>query len=412
MVYYDGISDFLGKESETERQEKKLTKKQQEIKAYKKKMDSRMQNNYYALVKEAEGKNYLQDIKGLYESEVPVTFDDRRLNLLDAIDVLYNKTKSGEIEDGQLFRTSADWRKKLKRFTHNLMDYMENTSNSASIYEAMDSNFIQGLINSQFINEKTGDYNRDETIKQYQTLYTTLNRIENLIYNNDQDYSSTVKTREQLEQLDEYKKEINSQKNEGTMKDKPFEKEDAEKIQEFIWEKNNGNLKNAPETDIVTILSLQFGLRKSTIDKLTINDIDAKNGVILVPASKNKSAVDYTAYPLDDTGKDALKQIMQRSMERNYNKLDKYGEIRLVVSTKSNHYKELDKMLDKLGMKEKYKGVGFHGGRRYYGQSVWDELRNGEYSGDKKGARYEVNWRLGHNLKEMKNLDNYVQQMW
>ena len=413
MTYYNGVSDFLEKEAEKEEKKKKLSKKQEAIKVYKEKMNNHMQMNYYSLLNEADTKDYLQELKGLYESKAPASFNDRRLNLFDAIDILYEKTKSGDIEVGEIFRTSADWRKKMRRFTNNLIDYMENTANSSSIYEEMDSDFLQGLLNSQFINEKTGEFNKDETIEQYQTLYTTINRLENLIYNNKQDYSSTSKTRKQLEELDEYKKEVNMQKGEGTMSSKPIEKEDAEKIQEFIWSKNNGNLRNAPETHIVTILSLQYGLRRSTITKLTINDIDAKNGVILVPASKNKGGVDYTALPLDDTGKNALKQIVQRSMEKNYNKLDKYGQIRIVCGKKTGHHDEFnERILAKLGLKDKYKGVGFHGCRRYYGQSQWDNLREGEFADDKRGCQYEVNWRLGHSAKELKNLDSYVQNMW
>ena len=286
---------------------------------------------------------------------------------------------------------------------------MEQTGKDASIYADLGKESLQGLLMTQF-NKDSGGANEDKTIDGYLAMYQTINVIESLIYDTDLDYSSQVKTRAELTDIDEYKKTVVT-KGDNT-RAKAFKPEHIEKMNNYIMDKCNGDLTKAPEAHIIAILASEFGMRRSTIEKLTINDIDTKNGVINVPSYKNKSGVSYISKPLSSDVNKMLGQIVERAMLKNYNKLNDDGEIKLISSTKSNQYKELDRLLKNVGLLEEYRDNKFHAMRRYFGQSAWNALRDGEYRDDKLGCKYEINEWLGHSKKELKNLDAYVSDMY
>ena len=353
----------------------------------------------------------------MFKDECPQSFTDRLLNVLEAVKVLEEKRDNKEIRKGEVMSVSPDWAKKINRLATQVFSYFEQIGKSPSLIDNdLKETDLQGLFNTQFTKttgKNVGEANTDGTLAQYKDIYQQINLIENLIYDTNIDYTSNVRTRKELQEIDEYKKVKVA--GDGS-RAKPMKTEDVNKINDYILKKNKDDFTKSPDTHVLAYLINQFGMRRSTVAKLTINDIDVKNGVIHVPRSKNKSNVAYKSIPLDDDVVNINKylgQIVQRALERNYNKLDKAGEIPLITCSKSNQYKEYDRLLKNAGVDlEEYKDNKFHAPRRHYGQSMYDEYRGGKFYYDKRGCKYKVNELLGHNVTEIRNLTSYVQNMW
>lgn len=407
---YNGISDLLEQNKQEEIKKEQLKKRKEDLNYYKQKKEEEKLLKFEERNEHIKSLDYVKDLKGMFCDDLPISIEDRRLNFLDALDQIEQMNAIQGIKKGQTLSMSRDWKNKLKRLGNKMFDYLEQLDKPGTVYSYENQDkLLQGLLNSQFKNEK-GNENADATLEQYKELYTQINLIENLIYDENMNYTSSLNTRAELQYLDEYSKSI-AVSGDGS-RAKAFEENDVMKIVDFIEKKNKGDYRNSPDAHIVAILGIEFGMRRSTIEKLTINDIDVKNGIIRVPVEKNKSGVSYIAKPISEEINGILGQIVQRSYEKNYEKTDNNGEIKIIGSSKSNQYKEFDRLLDKVGLKDKYKDNKFHALRRYFGQTMYDIYRNGEFYDNKRGAKYIVNELLGHNKSELKNLDSYVQRMW
>ncbi|EJT6500005.1 site-specific integrase [Clostridium perfringens] len=403
------IDDVLAFEKNKKIKEEKARKRKEDVEYYKKRMESKKTKNFENRLNACKNTDYLQSLKGFCSSNAPTTFDERRANLMDSLDVLAEINAAHDLGAGDQLRMKRSYFRKLKNAANKMFDYLEHTGKNPSIFENSSKDALQGLLMTQF-NNKDGKANEDRTIDSYLAMYETIAIVESLSYDVDIDYVSHVKTRSELQDIDEYKATVVT-KGDGS-RAKAFKSDDIQKINNFILDKCNDDLTKAPEAHIIALLANEFGMRRSTIEKLTINDIDTKNGVIHVRASKNKSGVAYESKSLSDDMSKYLGQIVERAMLKNYSKLDQDGEIRLITSTKSNQYKELDRLLKKVGLYDDYRDNKFHAMRRFYGQAMWDKLRGGEFYDDKVGCRYEVNELLGHSKTELKNLDAYVSDMY
>lgn len=403
------IDDVLAFEKNKKIKEEKARKRKEDVEYYKKRMNKKKTKNFENRLDKAKEADYLSPLRGLCKEDIPVDMDARRANVMEALSVLQEINAVNDLKLGDSLRMTSSYKGKLKNAANRMFDYMEHTGKDASIYTDLGKESLQGLLMTQF-NKENGAANEDKSIEGYLAMYQTINVIESLIYDIDLDYTSNVKTRSELKDIDEYKESIVT-KGDNT-RAKAFKPEHIEKMNNYIMDKCNGNLVKAPEAHIIAILTSEFGMRRSTIEKLTINDIDTKNGVVNVPSYKNKSGVSYTSKPLSSDMNKLLGQIVERAMLKNHSKLDENGEIRLITSTKSNQYKELDRLLKNLGLLEEYRDNKFHAMRRYFGQSAWNALRSGEYKDDKLGCKYEINEWLGHSKKELKNLDAYVSDMY
>ena len=403
------VDDVIAFENNKREKEEKAKKRKEDVEYYKKRMNKKKTKNFENRLDKAKEADYLNPLRGLCKADIPEDMDARRANFMEALSVLQEINSVNELKLGDSLRMTNSYKNKLKNAATRMYDYMEQTGKDASIYADLGKESLQGLLMTQF-NKDSGGANEDKTIDGYLAMYQTINVIESLIYDTDLDYSSQVKTRAELTDIDEYKKTVVT-KGDNT-RAKAFKPEHIEKMNNYIMDKCNGDLTKAPEAHIIAILASEFGMRRSTIEKLTINDIDTKNGVINVPSYKNKSGVSYISKPLSSDVNKMLGQIVERAMLKNYNKLNDDGEIKLISSTKSNQYKELDRLLKNVGLLEEYRDNKFHAMRRYFGQSAWNALRDGEYRDDKLGCKYEINEWLGHSKKELKNLDAYVSDMY
>lgn len=403
------VDDVIAFENNKREKEEKAKKRKEDVEYYKKRMNKKKTKNFENRLDRAKEAEYLKPLLGLYKNDVPTTIEERRSNVLDALLVLQEINAVNDLKLGDSLRMTNSYRSKLKNAATRMFDFMERTGKDASIYADQGKESLQGLLMTQF-NKEGGGANEDKSIDGYLAMYQTINVIESLIYDTDLDYSSQVKTRAELIDIDEYKKTV-IKKGDNT-RAKAFKQEDIQKMNDYIMDKCKGDLTKAPEAHIMALLTSEFGMRRSTVAQLTINDIDTKNGVINVPSYKNKSGVSYTARALSSDVNQLLGQIVERAMLKNYNKLDDSGEIKLITSSKSNQYKEFDRLLKKVGLLEEYRDNKFHACRRYFGQAAWDILRGGEYKDDKRGCKYEVNEWLGHSKKELSNLDSYVSDMY
>lgn len=393
----------------------KATDRKEQLKYIKENWDFRDSESFKERTEKLKNIDYLEEIKGMFKNDAPTSFDDRLMNVIEVVKILEEKSKRKDIKKGQDFSVSPDWAKKLNRLAPKMFDYLENIGKSASIVDNdLKAKDLQGFFNTQFVKttgKKVGEANSDGTLSQYKDIYQQINQIENLIYDVNIDYSSNLRTRAELQELDEYKRVKVA--GDGS-RAKSMKESDIDKMNEYILKRNKDDFTKSPEAHVLAFLVNQFGMRRSTVVRLTIKDIDVKNGVIHVPKHKNKSNVSYTAIPLDDNINKYLGQIVQRAMEKNFNKLDDKGEIPLLTSSKSNQYKEYDRLLNNAGIDlEEYKDNKFHAARRHYGQAMWDRYRaTSDFFDDKRGCKYKVNELLGHNAKEIRNLDSYVANMY
>lgn len=405
------IDDVLLKERKKRAEREAAEERAWKVKEYKKIRDERNKEKFNARSYDFVNHNSNKEIKGYFKDSAPESVSDRRMNLLEMIDLIDQNNKFHDKKD-QPMQMSKDWKKKLRNFGNKICDYMEQLGCTGALTDNIvnDNTFMQGFLNSQFKKSDGITDNKDETIEQYKELITQINLIETLAYDENIDYVSNVYTRKELEDTDEYIK--SAEVNESKEPAKAFEPEDYKKVLDYIYEKNKGDFSKSPEAHIMAILGGEFGMRRATIEKLTVNDIDVARGIIKVPAEKNKSGVSYEAIPITGELPGFLQGIVKRAYEKNHNKRDENNEIKLITSRKSNQYKEFDRLLRNTGLEEKYKDNRFHALRRYFGQQAWNEYRETSCSDNKRKAEYIVNELLGHNKRELKNLDAYISNKW
>lgn len=419
---YNSISEFLEHEKEKEIKVASAHAKNEHLKYLKEKYRQDNEEKFFERVERVLESEALSDLRGCMKNYLPSNIEERRANLYEAINYLVEKTKSKQLGKGDDLQISPSWKRKVEANVDDFMSYLELTGREGIIYsegeQEIGASDLQGLMNKQFKNKKdpTKD-NEDDTIKRKRDGYRNINLIENLIYDIKIDYTSNLKTRKEMQDLEEYTQKIVVNGDRATAK--PLKESDVIKIDNYIRIKNKGDFKNSPESHILHILTTKFGMRRGTAELITVNDIDVKNGIINVPAWKNpKGGCGYTTKAIDEEMTMILGQIVQRSYERNYNKLDEKGEIRLITSRKSNQYKENDRLWQRAGVDlSNYHGNKFHAGRRYYGQAFYDHLRTNIYNKgnekeDIRRTRREVNELLGHNRRQLKNLDDYVTNSW
>ena len=423
-IRFGSVSELLEYEKEKELRVANQKAKNERLRIEKEQIRLRNAEKFEERIINIKNQESVKDIKGFLKNYLPTSLEERRANLYEAINLLVEKTKKKDIGAGDELQIAQSWKRKVEAKVDEFIDYLELTGRDGIIYgngeEEIGPSDLQGLMNKNFKNKRTGGDNEDDTIKRSRDTYMKINLIENLIYDINIDYTSNLKTRKDLVDLEEYAEKIVVD-GDGN-KAKPFDESDVEKMTNYILLKNKGDFRKSPEAHLMHIFTTNFGLRRDTAAKLTINDIDVKNGVLHIPAWKNpKGNVDYTALPLNEDVTRMLGQIVERALEKNYNRLDEKGEVKIFKSSRSNQYKEYGRLMKNAGVDlEKYENNKFHGGRRYYGQAFYDKLRQGKYANDKQGsetelimkAKRDVNETLGHNRKQLKNLDEYVPNCW
>lgn len=344
---------------------------------------------------------YIKPYIGIYADVVPETFEERRDMLTTVINNLFNDTNRGAIPKGKTLSVSKNWRKSLLGALNRMNVYFENIGKEPNQYEELKTTDLQGLLKSQFVKEDGVTPNKQGSLEQYVKQYKFINTLENIVFSTDRDYTSGLMTPDDLAKISEVETYIEPPKT----TQKWYKDDDFSKIEREIMRRNNGDFAQCDDISIAILLSRKWGLRVDTTVQLTIDDIKAKDGVIRVPAAKNKSGVSYKAITLDDDATKMLGAFVQRAMER--------GQDTLVTASKDSLYRSFKRIEKKAGVEPGlYKGQRFHALRRAFADELYAEYRDTGFYNDREGCKTFVNSALGHNYKELKNLSCYVIDMW
>lgn len=345
---------------------------------------------------------YIKPYIGIYADVVPETFEERRDMLATVINNLFNDTNRGAIQKGTTLAVSKDWRKSVLGALNRMNVYLENIGKQPNQYEELKTTDLQGLLKSQFTKEDGVTPNKQRSLEQYVKQYKFINTLENIVFATDRDYTSGLMTPDDLARINEVETYVEPTK---TTTQKWYKDDDFNKLEREIMRRNKGDFAQCDDISIAILLSRRWGLRVDTTVQLTIDDIKAKDGIIKVPAAKNKSGVSYKAITLDDDATKMLGAFVQRAMER--------GQDTLITASKDSLYRSFKRIEKKAGIKPGlYKGQRFHSLRRAFADELYAEYRETGYSDDREGCKTFVNSALGHNYKELKNLSCYVIDMW
>ena len=226
------------------------------------------------------------------------------------------------------------------------------------------------------------------TIKNYESRIRTWEKIINAAFKTEINWSDGLERPYKL-----------SAEEEEIQRVQQMQREDFVLLMEYIRVKKLTS-KAIPALEIAAM----FGLRVEGTSRIKVCNVhlDTKGlwgfGTVDITEKGNK---DRTI----DIKSEADQRVIEGLIE------GKVLEDRLVPIQKGSVNKFMNRIMTKVGIKEKYPETSIHSFRKLYAQETWDNYRNQGYNCD-DALRY-VNRQLGHGEERNKQLLGvYVKNMW
>ena len=331
-----------------------------------------------------------------YESNVNGRIDN--VNIM--IETARRLSKEGVIPEGHDLYVKDKYAKNLINTSKGLFREFGNTNLKNHIDDKYRTNEAQGFLNELSIG-KRGEDVAEGTAKNNKLRIQKLNLFEALGAGKCIDYSSGIQTRYENEN---YKKE-NKPKDE---KNKQFKGSDYDRIREGIMNKLRDKPEKVTDPEVAFVLAGDFMLRKETIEKLIVENINASDGSIELYDNQNKSSQVFLATgsyiaPQHPDYTEALSLIAQRAKIRNVNKRNDDGTIPVITCSETFLYNRFNKLLKDYNVKGAWKGK-YHSLRHMGAQRRYDEIRAKlEEDFPLKDTNYwkietlkELNYSMGH----------------
>lgn len=347
-----------------------------------------------------------------YESNINGRVDN--INLM--IETARRLSNEGVIPEGHDLYMKDKYAKRLINTGKGLYREFGNTNLKNSIDDKYRTNEAQGFLNEINIG-RMGKDAPEGTAKNNKLRVQKLNLFEALGAGKCIDYSSGIQTRYETE---EYKRNPKP-KNE---KNKQFRGSDYDRIREGIMERLRTRPEKVTDPEVAFVLAGDFMLRKDTIDKINVENIDAANGTIEVYDNQNKgkqvflATASYTV-PQYPEYTEMLSLISQRAKIRNVDKRNDDGTIPVIICSEQFLYKGFNKLMREYDVKGAWKGK-YHALRHMGAQRRYDEIRAKlEEDFPLKDTNYwkiealkELNYEMGHTAEHIDTTMGYVKNIW
>lgn len=346
-------------------------------------------------------------------SDYAATADERFINFAAFLDECVARTKSGDFVDGDKLYMTPRHAKNLKDEAIKMFRYAEDKL-LKSPTDACNSKDMQGYIIERSFRSKE---NKETTMQGIKNKIQKINLLENLATGNKNNYSSNVRTPEELQEFNNLKKP----KIEEDNRSKAMSNADYQKVFDSLYDKLKRDPTSLNETEAAFLIMGEFGLRPSTVTKIKIDQVDIKNCGLEVEVKQNKSKQMFVAKtsavePVTQVTQEILSGLYKRAMLKY--RPDKDGNILLVNCCYQNLDQGFSKLMSEHGINmDKYNGQ-YKLLRHRFAQNAYTEYRQAFIDSDgtevskKARAIKEINYLLGHESKKIKTTMGYIKNIW
>lgn len=356
-----------------------------------------------------------------------LTTQGRIDNMILMLNKLQELSRKGIIKESDDLYVKPDDKNKYKneliKTVKGLYKELGDVNLKTTIEDKYRSNEAQSYLNERSLGQK-GKILAEGTCNNIKARIEKINLVETIGMGHFNDYSSTIRTTYEINnEIEGYRKDPNDNN-----VNKQFNYNDYNRAKEGIVKKLRDKPEKVTDAEVMFILAGDFLMRKSTIEKLTVEQFDISNNQIEVFEEQNKSKQDYAATCgyLDREGienKEIISLVVQRSKLRNFNKRNEDGFIPVITSSENNLYKGYKRILKEYDIKETWQGK-YHSLRHMGAQRLYDEVRstieeeNTNIAGDKTKSEMimealrEVNYKLGHTADHIDNTMQYIRNPW
>lgn len=380
--------------------------------------EEKLEENFNLRIEEYFNDKKAQELIGKY-NEYALNSDERLINFSKFLDECVAKTKAGEFKDGDKLYMTNRHAKNLKDEASKMFSFNEKIMlKSAS--DSFNKADMQAYLNERSIGAR-GE-NKESTMQGIKTKIQKINLLENLAKGERNNYSSNLRTPEELREFKNLKN-TKPKNNKDSNKNKGMSEEDYAKIFNPLFEKLTTNPASVTEAEAAFLLAGEFGLRPSTILKINLGQVNIKDCGIEVEKEDNKSKQMFIAKtsavePVNTITQQILSGLYQRALL--VYKPDKDENIRLVNCCEQNLHKGYTSILRRYGVNPgKYEGK-YKNLRHMFAQRVYTEYRQtyidtpGKTNIQKQAAALrEVNYLMGHEAKKTKATTmGYIKNLW
>lgn len=347
--------------------------------------------------------------------------NDRVENVILAIDTLHKMSKdenNTEIVSGHPLFVDDAYRSRLIKTARGMYKELHDTNMKNDMFDQYRTTETQAFLNDLCITRKGNDAT-EGTARNHRLRIQKLNLIEAVANGKFSDYSSGIQTKYEIAERNNLpKKEPKDEPN------KQFRREDYERAKEGIMTKFRKNPEKVTDAEVTFLLAGGFMLRKSTVGKLTVENIDPRSGQIEVYPDQNKSKQAFIATgsfttPQLEEHTEVLSLIKQRAKLRYSDRPNKDGTIPITVCSEQYLYKGMNKILRDYDIKGEWKGK-YHALRYMEAQARYDEIRgametyypNKTEMEWKMAALKELNYEMGHGPDQLETTMGYVKNIW
>lgn len=407
------MKDVLDRINENFGSKKAVIKTAQEIE------EDKIEMEFYAKTESIFEDEIVTDMLGKYND-----FSDaktRKTNFALFLKDCNELTKRKLIPENHILYMTDGHMKKLLEESNKLFSYVEEVQVKTP-FDSTSRTDTQSYLNSRCIGARGGE-NKESTMINIKKRINKINLLENIARGQNINYSSNIKTPGELLEINNNgRKQIPQDK---PNKSKAMNEDDYKKIYEYTMNKLEQDPASATETDVAFLLMGEFGLRPSSVLKLTTTDLMPKNGTIEVEIEDNKSKQMFVAkasYEEYDNfaNRKLIGLIYERAMLLNADNLTSDGFIPVITCNEQNLHKEYHRLLKKVGIdSSKYDGC-WKTLRHRYAQNTYDEIRGimGERYGEdnqnllRNKTIGELNYLMGHSAKKITTTMGYVKNIW
>lgn len=341
-------------------------------------------------------------------------------NFIAAVETLNRMSKDKdnlEIIEGHPLYVSDKYKKNLISTARKMFKELSDVNLKEDIYQKCRTTETQGFLNEICIGSRGKDAT-EGTAENHKARIQKINLIESLATGKFNDYSSGIQTRYDTDKLNGTNKVSKDEPN------RQFKGEDYDRIREGIMEKLRAAPERVTDPEVAVILAGDFMLRKSTIERISIESIDPRNGTIEVYEPENKSRQaflatgSYTSPQAPDLT-EALSLIKQRAKIRYADRPNKDGTTPLITCSEQYMYKGFKKIMKEYNVNGDWKGA-YHALRHLGAQRRYDEIRaQMEEDYPQQSSDYwriqtlkELNYELGHGPEHLDTTMGYVKNIW
>lgn len=349
--------------------------------------------------------NYITDVK------------ERVDNIALAIETARRLSNQGVLKEGHPLYVKDKYAKRLVSTSKELFREFSNTNLKNNIQNSnYRTNEAQAFLNESNIGKKGADA-PEGTARNNKERIQKINLFEALAFGICTDYSSGLQTQYETE---EYKRNPKPKDE----KNKQFKGSEYDRIRDGIMEKLRNRPEKVTDPEIAFILAGDFMLRKDTINKINVENINAVNGTIEIYDNQNKSKQSFLAtasytVPQHPEYTEMLSLVSQRAKIRNINKRNNDGTIPVITCSEQFLYKGFNKLMREYDVQGAWKGK-YHSLRHMAAQRRYDEIRARiEEDFPLKDINYwkiealkELNYSMGHTNEHIDTTMGYVKNIW